>query len=334
MQVVRPAGPNDLDTVMELARLSGRGFTSLPEDRRTIEARLELSLASFAGEVPPATAWYTLLLEDLESGRIDGIAGVRAAVGLTRPHFSFRVMTLAQYSAAIHTRFDHQALVLVNECSGWTEVGSLFVRPERRTGGAGSLLASSRYLLIGADPLRFSETVMAELRGFFDEAGQCPFWESVASKFFRLPFDEADAMVTSTDGQFILDLAPRHPIYLEVIDPSARDAVGRVHREGQMALQMLEREGFALSGLVDIFDGGPTVTCARDRITSLRRCENRRVIVGDAGDGDERLVSTDSIGEFRAVRTRVALEGEAATIDAALAAALKVESGMTIRVRL
>ena len=166
MLVVRPAGPADLDSLMELAVLSGRGFTSLPEDEATLLDRLTLSEASFTGAIGPREAWYTLMLEDSETGRIEGLCGVRAAVGVARPHFSFRVMTLAQFSSAIGTRFDHQALVLVNECAGWTEVGSLYLRPERRSGGAGSLLARSRYMLIGVDRPRFAETVMAELRGY------------------------------------------------------------------------------------------------------------------------------------------------------------------------
>ena len=37
MLVVRPAGPADFDSLMELAVLSGRGFTSLPEDEATLK---------------------------------------------------------------------------------------------------------------------------------------------------------------------------------------------------------------------------------------------------------------------------------------------------------
>ena len=151
MLIIRPAGPADLCALVELARLSGRGFTSLPEDEAILAARLYLSEASFNGAVAPSEAWYILTLEDLATGQIAGLAGVRAAIGVHRPHHSFRVMTLAQYSAAIRTRFDHQALVLVNECGGWSEVGSLFVREECRKGGAGGLLAASRYMLIGID---------------------------------------------------------------------------------------------------------------------------------------------------------------------------------------
>ncbi len=331
MLVVRPATRADLPVLMELAVLSGRGFTSLPDDEAVLAARLGLAEASFAGTVAPAEAWYTLMLEDRETGRVEGLAGIRAAVGLKRPHFSFRVMTLAQYSAAIATRFDHRALVLVNECAGWTEVGSLFLRPERRSGGAGSLLARARYMLIGADPLRFSMTVMAELRGWFDDAGRSPFWEGVASKFFRLPFEDADRMAMSTDGQFILDLAPRHPIYVELIDRDACEAIGRVHRDGAAARAMLAREGFEASGLIDIFDGGPTMTAPRDAIATARQARTLRVGIGDAA-GPPLLVSTNEITRFRAVRTPVAFSRGRAVISSAGAAALAVRAGDAIRV--
>lgn len=333
MLVVRPAGPSDLGSIMELAILSGRGFTSLPEDEETLLNRLTLSEGSFTGAIPPREAWYTLMLEDLETGRIEGLCGVRAAVGVARPHFSFRVMTLAQFSSAIGTRFDHQALVLVNECAGWTEVGSLYLRPERRSGGAGSLLARSRYMLIGVDRTRFSETVMAELRGYFSPDGTCPFWEGVASKFFHLPFDEADHMVMSTDGQFILDLAPRHPIYVELIAEAAQAAIGKVHVEGEAARAMLEHEGFRGSGLVDIFDGGPTYSVPRDTIKTIERTTALPFVIGNPVEAPERLVSTVSVPGFRATRAKVLIENGTATLDAATVDAMRLKDDDLVRVR-
>lgn len=331
MLVVRPAVPADIDVLMELAVLSGRGFTSLPEDKGVLSARLALSEASFAGAVQPTEAWYTLMLEDSATGRVEGLAGVRAAVGLKRPHFSFRIMTLAQYSSAIGTRFDHKALVLVNECSGWTEVGSLFLRPERRKGGAGSLLARARYMLIGAQPEHFSRTVMAELRGWFDDAGKSPFWEGVASKFYRLPFEEADHMVTSTDGQFILDLAPRHPIFVELIDAAACDAIGKVHREGEAARALLEREGFEHTKLIDIFDGGPTMTCQRDWLATVRKGSSARMAIGTP-EGPPALLSTAEISRFRATSAPADLLDGVVIIGAETAQALCLDAGDEIRI--
>ena len=99
---------------MEMAVLSGRGFTSLPTDAPTLEARLEISAASFGATRAPLECWYTLMLEDDATGEVAGVAGVKAGVGLKRPHFSFRVLTMAQSSPTLNLRFDHQALVLVN----------------------------------------------------------------------------------------------------------------------------------------------------------------------------------------------------------------------------
>ena len=334
MLVVRPGGPADMAATMELARLSGRGFTSLPEHEDVLRERLELSQASFASTIAPTEAWYTLFLEDSESGEVAGIASVRASVGVARPHFSFRVVTLAQHSPSVQTRFDHQALVLVNECGGWTEVGSLFIRADRRGGGAGGLLAQSRYMLIASDPLRFAQTVMAELRGWFSEQGESPFWNGVSSKFFRLPFEDADRMLTATDGQFVLDLAPRHPIYVELIEAEAREAIGRVHREGEPALAMLEKEGFERTGLIDIFDGGPTMSCPRDSLRTVRQTENRKLRIGSDLEGDRLLLANGSVADFRATQAHCLLDGDHAVLDAETADALKLGKGDQLKVRL
>jgi arginine N-succinyltransferase len=174
---------------------------------------------------------------------------------------------------------------------------------------------------------------MAELRGYFDADGRCPFWEGVASKFFRLPFEQADHMVMSTDGQFILDLAPRHPIYVELIDQAAQDALGRVHVDGEAARAMLEHEGFRGSGLIDIFDGGPTYSAPRDTIATIIRTMALPLRIGDPGDAPELLVSTGAIANFRATRARVGIEDGLAVLDAEAAAALGAVNDDEIRVR-
>ncbi len=152
MLVVRPAGPSDLDSLLELAILSGPGFTSLPEDADVLSERLDISRDSFTGTLPPQERWYTLMLEDTATGDVDGVGSVKAAVGLKRPFFSFRIVNHTQSSPSMNVRLDHQTLVLVNECTGWTEVGSLFLKADRRKGGAGRLLSQSRYMLIAPIP--------------------------------------------------------------------------------------------------------------------------------------------------------------------------------------
>ncbi|MGZ9098879.1 MAG: arginine N-succinyltransferase [Brevundimonas sp.] len=334
MLVVRPAGPADLDHLLELAILSGPGFTSLPEDPDQLAERLDLSRDSFGGALEPQARWYTLMLEETETGDVDGVGSVKAAVGLNRPFFSFRVVTNTQSSPSLGIKLEQKTLVLVNECTGWTEVGSLFLKADRRKGGAGRLLSQSRYMLIGAEPDLFADTVLAELRGVFTPDGACPFWDHVAHKFFPMEFDEADRMTGSTDKQFILDLAPRHPIYIDLLPEPARAVIGKVHPQGVPAMALLESEGFRPNGLIDIFDAGPTVTCDRDNIRTVRDARRLTVAVAEEVEAElPALISTDSAADFRSVRQRAHIEGDIVTLTTETAEVLRVKTGDTVRVK-
>ena len=334
MLVVRPAGPADLDHLLELAILSGPGFTSLPEDPDQLAERLDLSRDSFGGALDPQQRWYTLMLEETETGDVDGVGSVKAAVGLNRPFFSFRVVTNTQSSPSLGIKLEQKTLVLVNECTGWTEVGSLFLKADRRKGGAGRLLSQSRYMLIGAEPDLFADTVLAELRGVFTPDGACPFWDHVAHKFFPMEFDEADRMTGSTDKQFILDLSPRHPIYIDLLPEPARAVIGKVHPQGVPAMALLESEGFRPNGLVDIFDGGPTVTCERDNIRTVRDARRMSVAVAREVEAElPALISTARAADFRSVRQRAAIEGDTVILTTETAEALRVRAGDTVRVK-
>lgn len=334
MLVVRPAGPADYEALMELARASGPGFTSLPEDEPTLRRRLDISQASFGEALPVQDRWYVLMMENTETGQIDGLAGVKAAVGIKRPFASFRRMTFSHYHASEEAgshRTDQPALVFVSECRGWSEVGSLFLKPDKRVGGAGALLARSRYMLIGARPELFHTWVLAELRGVFDANNKSPFWEHVTSKFFGMDFESADELSGKGDGQFIFDLAPHHPLYESLMHPDARAAIGEVFEEGRPARKLLEREGFQAIGLVDVFDAGPTMACQRDAIRTVREARVTKAIVNDDVDGDPHLLSTTTLGAFRATRAIAEPVAGGIEISAETAEALRIKDGDPVR---
>jgi len=243
-------------------------------------------------------------------------------------------VTNTQSSPSLGIKLEQKTLVLVNECTGWTEVGSLFLKADRRKGGAGRLLSQSRYMLIGAEPDLFADTVLAELRGVFTPDGACPFWDHVAHKFFPMDFDEADRMTGSTDKQFILDLAPRHPIYIDLLPEPARAVIGKVHPQGVPAMALLESEGFRPNGLVDIFDAGPTVTCDRDNIRTVRDARSLAVALAAEVEAElPALISTDNASGFRSVRQRAAIEGDVVTLTTETADVLRVRAGDTVRVK-
>lgn len=301
MLVMRQSRLDDFDDLMELAELSGPGFTSLPVDEELVMNRLRSSDKAFSRQpAGPQQGKFLMMMEDVHTGTVAGCCAVKAGIGMVRPFFNYRIITILQSSNVVQRRFSMDALVLTNEFMGYTEVGTLFLKKEFRGGGAGRLAAQSRYLLMAAAPDEFGEMVLAELRGVVNKDGISPFWEGVGRKFFEMDFQEADYHSGVTDGQFIMDLMPKYPIYVDLLAPEAREVIGRCHVEGIGALKLLEWEGFRFERVVDIFDGGPQVSTVRDNIRTIR--ESREVVF-EPGDvdtsGPSALVSTDELEGFR-----------------------------------
>lgn len=332
MLVVRPARLDDFEALWRLAEESGPGFTSLPVDEPILREKLTDSVESFAGR---RRGWekgrYLLMLE--QDGVVVGCGAVKAAVGLTKPFFNYRVLQIAQSSVAGDRRFDMDVLVLVNEYSGCTEVGTLFLSEQGRGSGAGRLLAQSRYLLIASDRERFAKIVLAELRGVVHKDGHSPFWDNLGERFFRMGFSQADHMSGVTDGQFILDLMPKYPVYVDLLPAAARDVIGQCHPDGEPAMRLLEWEGFRKDKVVDIFDGGPLVSCPRDNIRTISESRRVRIVAGQVGgEGLIALVSTDAWPDFRVTRSLAVKHDRSVTVPTATLAALGLKDGDMARV--
>ena len=267
MLVARPATTADFDDLVALANKAGPGFTSLAVGEGALRRRLEKSEKSFSGktDISPNHV-YLLMLEDSKAGKVCGMSAIKAQIGLRDPFFNFRILKIAQRSKVTHSRFDMEVLILVNEYAGATEVGSLYVTPDMRGTGAGRLISQARYMLMAADPDRFANRVISELRGHVDETGYSPFWEAIGRKFFQMDFNEADHISAEQDNQFILDLMPKYPIYAALLPDEAQAVMGQTHPAGEGARRYLEGEGFRYNGVIDIFDGGPSVSAPRDDI--------------------------------------------------------------------
>ncbi|PHS21599.1 MAG: arginine N-succinyltransferase [Robiginitomaculum sp.] len=332
MYLVRPIEDKDFDAFLSLAELSGPGFTSLPDDPDLLKGRIDLSAKSFkAAMSTPGEEGYLLALEDLSTGQVVGTSAVKVGVGVSKPFFNFRMFSTAQVSAAAERRFDMDVMILVNEYNGSTEVGTLFVHPDARGGGTGGLIAQARYLLIAAQPERFSRTIIAELRGVVDENGYSPFWENLTSKFFHMSFNKADFLSGTTDKQFILDLMPKYPIYTDLLPDDAKAVIGKAHVDGRGAQLLLEREGFTFDRIIDIFDGGPLVSAPRDSLRTLR--QSRLINIAKGSKGSQRMrLSNDRIDGFRACGAEVDMDGNTLIAEPAILEALQVKEGDTVRV--
>ena len=336
--VMRPSRLDDLGALMDLARQSGPGFTSLPVDEAILYERLEKSERAFHSRQKRIEyGKYLLMMEDTRTGEVVGCSAVKAGTGIDQPFFNYRVITLAQAShAAGDMRFDMDALILTNEYVGYTEVGTLFLQADHRGGGAGRLAAQSRYLLMAAAPDRFSEHVLAELRGVVDETGKSPFWECLGRHFFRMDFTEADRLSATTDNQFILDLMPKYPVYVDLLPPEAREVIGRCHSDGVGAYKLLQWEGFQFDRTVDIFDGGPLVAAQKRHIRTIQESRVVTLRAGDVSghpDALQGLVSSDALPNFRVSLADVVVEeDDVAIMSPAIVEALQLDPGAKARI--
>src|SRR3546814_18928466 len=102
-------------------------------------------------------------------------------------------------------------LNLVTDFEGATEVGGLFLHPEKRRDGVGRLLARSRYLFIAMHRRRFGEEMMADFRGRLDATGSSHFCEGVGEKFYGMSFQEGGSLHALQGNQYIPALHPQHP---------------------------------------------------------------------------------------------------------------------------
>ncbi len=333
MLVMRAAKASDADAFIKLARAAGPGFTSLALSDEALAAKLEKTEKAFAGKLADrGDCNYQLMLEDTATGRILGTSAVKAEVGVKKPYFDFKIFTFAQASKEADRRFDMDAMMLVNDFAGATEVGSLFVSDELRGQGAGKLASKSRYLLIASDKSRFGRTVLSELRGVVDEKGDSIFFEHVTRPFFQMSFEEADQLSASTDNQFILDLMPQHIIYLDLLEKEVQEVIGKTHPHGANALKLLQAEGFRYDRYIDIFDGGPLVSCGVDEIATLR--DSRTATLVDAAPGDgvvTGLVANDRFGDFRCVQTEFEPGADGVHLSAEAARVLDLTAGDHLR---
>jgi arginine N-succinyltransferase len=314
--------------LLRLAEAAGPGLTNLPPDRVALEQRIAASNALLDAHGRGGGAILLLLEID---GQVGGTGMIFPLTGVDWPFYSYRITHMTQ-----RTRIEERdvmsvgfhVLTLTNDLDGCTEVGGLMIDPAMRRGALGRMMARSRYLFIARHRDWFARRTIADLRGWLHE-GSSPFWDAVGRRFYRMEFDDADRVNGMSGNQFIADLGPRYPIYVNMLSPEAQAAIGRVHDDGQGALAMLREEGFSEQGYVDIFDAGPTIIAETDALKAVANARHA-TIRGFAPDGIECLIGAGEATAFRCVRGLIDGDGAGVAIDRNSAEALGVGIGATI----
>lgn len=333
MLVMRTVREHDLDQLIELVKCAGAGMTTLKADRKLLAERIANACDSFAGRISPERRDYVFVMEDVATGRLAGVSAIKSAVGLDEPFYNYRIGTLVHSSEELGVYSQMDTLYLSNDLTGNSELCSLFLHPDYRSGNNGKLLSKCRLLFIAQFPHVFPQKLIAEMRGWQREDGSSPFWESLGRHFFKMDFSRADDLSTLGRKSFIAELMPRYPLYVALLPEEARQVIGRVHNDTVPARRMLEQEGMYYEGYVDIFDAGPVL---QSRVTELRALRDSALVAVDtaaeAGStGIPALVCNTTMADFRAIVTpNCPLHGKIA-LTAAQRQLLGCGEGETVR---
>lgn len=186
---VRSIESADLPALLALAQSTGVGVTTLPANAERLGRRIDASLATLAQAPDPARASLLFVLDDpARPQHVVGICGLEGALGMSEPWYNYRVGAAVHASRELGLYRRLETLFLSNDLTGAAELCSLFLHPDWRRDGNGSLLSKSRFLFLAEFPEYFSPRVIAEMRGVSDEHGRSPFWESLGRHFFSMEF--------------------------------------------------------------------------------------------------------------------------------------------------
>ena len=335
MMLFRSARHSDLEDIYHLAKSSGVGMTTLAKDKKLLEKRVQWSVDSYKKNVlKPGHEYYFFVLEDILNNKIVGTSAIEAHTGYEVPFYSYKVSKRTRICHSLNIRSDYEVLSLVNDNQGYSEICTLFLKPDYRKNNNGLLLSKSRFLFMAQHPHRFAETVIAELRGLSDDEGNSPFWDHIGSHFFHMSFAKADQLTLATNKQFIADLMPRNPIYVKLLPKEAQLAIGTPHPSTVPAMTILLREGFRYNKYVDIFDAGPTIEAPLKEIKTIAHCRVMTIKnICDEVSSNDFLLSNNQV-DFRATISCALVNdtNDTCTIDKETAALLNVNCGDNLRI--
>jgi len=327
MEVVRAVQAEDLEQLWELIGQSTAGLTTLQITRAQLLDRVEHSIFAFHRQTEkPGGEPYLFVMEDVSRGKLVGMSCIFSKVGGFEPSYHYRLVSSKQHCDLLQVTHDITALHLEKIHDGPTEIGSLFLSENYRGKGRGRLLSLSRFQFMAQHPQRFHKDIIAEMRGVLDKDGHSPFWESVGKQFFHIDFPQADSLST-IDKRFIEDLMPKYPIYTCLLPESVRHVIGKVHEQTKPALKMLQDEGFLITDMIDIFDGGPVVHCRRDEIDAIKRSKRLKLVdVDDTITGESYLVGSSKKG-FRCCLNPIRFVENGVVVPSLVLALLQVHIG-------
>lgn len=332
MFVIRPVTLEDLPGVEECARLAGIGIVNLPKRRETLEQHIRNSMAAFSDRSNSKQGDYFFVLADSATGRIEGTCAIYASIGSKHPLYVFEIKDASQVAPPLPPLKETRLLCPKSYQEGSSEVCALYLKRTMRQEGLGRLLSISRFLFMAAFPERFSETVIASMRGVTD-GDRSLFWEGLGQHFLDVTFHEVMSMRSESE-EFVSEILPKYPVYATLLAPEVRELIGKIHPHTVPASKMLQQEGFVFTREIDPIDAGPFLSA---EVASMRTVKESKVAIVQEIQAEQvseevLLLSNDRLSGFRACRGDLAVwDSERVVLPEKVAEALQVGLGDVVR---
>jgi arginine N-succinyltransferase len=246
---LRAAVPDDLVSLASLLPAPGQDASLLPSGERE---RL-----------------YVAVRADAAGGNVVlGCVRVRPSIGLDRPRYWFHVGRAVHAASELGLFHQQRTLVLGNDLTGAWEIADLAC-DRSVLGDAGREQVLCQLLRAALAEIRRQRaeavapgvgeaaTVICELPGVRDAAGQSPFWESLGRHFY----DGDPQLAAERHGPawktWVAALLPREPLLASFLGEHAQRALGTPDASVELQARLLHDAGFRAGRHVTVDDAGP-----------------------------------------------------------------------------
>ena len=302
-------------------------------------------LAPAPAPVLPAVAFERLLVAERLTGPGDALADsrllatlrLRPAVGLDLPRAWYHVGCTVHAARDLALFHRQRTLLLGNDHTGASELADLASASEEapiaEQAQALRLLLQTALLLMARRRASYAGTLIAELPGLRDNAGQSPFWHGLGRHFYSGDPAAAEAKHGAAWRSHLAALLPRQPVYTSFLPVAAQAAIAQVPPAARLQRELLEEAGLRYSRHVTLFDGGPVLEADLDALPAVTA--SRVWTVADAAADDPAaapwLLAHDSAdGRLIALRASAVASGSTLGLSDGVRAQLGVAVGQPL----
>ena len=242
--LIRPAQQKDLDGFLKLSQ--SFPLYNLPNHRKILKEKLELSEQAFQKKREPFNRNYVFALEDLKNKKVIGSSQI----------LSFSNKSYA-YCYLLEKKQDSHWLKLISVKEKRHQLGGLVLSKKHRASKKqfGLQLSLSRFLYIKNKAKEFSKTLEVSLTSPFQKKDN-PFWLETGAKYLKQDYLQALKLYRNDPDSFLKKFPKELKIDLQSLSEKAKLCLETVHPQTLPAYKGLLKRGFQASKRYHLLDGG------------------------------------------------------------------------------